>query len=63
MNVVRTLRALCFDDGGSTLAEYALVLGILSVASLTVLFAMGASATNQMNSTQTNTTTYVQSPP
>jgi Flp pilus assembly pilin Flp len=63
MNVVRTVCALWFDDAGATLAEYALVLGILSVASLTVLFAMGASATNQMNSTQTNATNNVMTPP
>jgi Flp pilus assembly pilin Flp len=63
MTVVRLLFALCADEGGAVLAEYALALGILSAASLTVLFAMGNSATLQMNNVQSNQTAYAQTPP
>lgn len=63
MTFVRLLLALSADDTGAVLAEYALALGILSAASLTVLFAMGNQATLQMGNVQANQTTYAQTPP
>jgi Flp pilus assembly pilin Flp len=63
MNVVRTLAALSLDEGGAVLAEYALVLGLLSMASVTVLALMGSQATASLNNTTSTQLLYEQTPP
>ena len=63
MTFVRLLLALSADETGAVLAEYALALGILSAASLTVLFAMGNQATLQMGNVQTSQLNGAQTPP
>jgi Flp pilus assembly pilin Flp len=63
MTAVRLLLALSADETGAVLAEYALALGILSAASLTVLFAMGNQATLQMGNVQSTQLNGAQTPP
>jgi Flp pilus assembly pilin Flp len=58
-----TLRALVRDDGGDVLAEYALILAILSMAGVSVLGFFGSYATNAMNQTTSTQLQYEQTPP
>jgi Flp pilus assembly pilin Flp len=63
VNVPVALRALVHDDGGDVLAEYALILAILSMASVSVLSFFGAYATSAMNQTTSTQLQYELTPP
>jgi len=56
------LRALVRDDGGDVLAEYALILAILSMAGISVLSFFGTYATTAMNDTTQTQLQYEQTP-
>jgi Flp pilus assembly pilin Flp len=63
MNVVRMLAARSLDEGGAVLAEYALILGLLSLASVSVLSLMGGQATASLQNTTSVQLQYEQTPP
>jgi len=63
MNLVRTLAALTLDEGGAVLAEYALILGLLSMASVSVLALMGTQATLSLQNTTSTQLQYELTPP
>jgi Flp pilus assembly pilin Flp len=51
MQFVSTLRTLALDDRGDVLVEYALILAVLALGSLTALLFSGTAATNAMDTT------------
>lgn len=55
--LVPALRALLCDESGAALVEYALVLGLLSAASIAVLAGLGQAATDSLTTDGTALTT------
>lgn len=59
----RALCALLADERGATLAEYALVLALLSAGAITALMAFGGQTTQMLDGTSSALTQSGETPP